>query len=533
MLYIRTLLYLALVAVLVAAGVFLTENPGTVQITWLGSDIQVSFGVFLLGVGALMLVLAIVYSVLRVILRFPWIMGAHMKERRVRHGHEALSRGILAAAAGDVEAAEEWTRRAKRVAADQPLTRLLTAQTAQLKGDHKAATAEFAGMLNREETRLLGLRGLVTQALREDNDERALEYAREAYAMRPQTPWVLEQLFDASEKAKALDEAEDAVLMQLRHEHIERPAANRKRALLAYERAEAALEAGELDKALKEAKACHRLAPELAPGTVLLAKVHQTRRSPRRAGRVLEKGWKWAPHPDLVAAYKTLGANEQPLDWMRRLRSLVAERSGHEAARLALAAAALDAELWSEVRQHLRIDGGEPLSRSACLLMAEMERRESGDEHAADAWMLRAEAAPPDPVWICKASGVVVERWAPRCPASGLFDTLEWRRPPHVAGGTTAAALVGMTAPKKALESGDVKEAQIVPFADAEAGPPDAAAESAPGSGKKVSGAGAEESGASEGSDAGREEADKAAPQSAKGNGDASHGAAARGTTPG
>ena len=463
MLYVRSLLYILLIGGLVVVAVFLAEFPGVMSLTWLGYEIEMSFGIFLVGVVLLMVFLGLGYVFLRYIWRFPWIMGGKMKSSRSRRGQEAVSRGILAAAAGDIEAAEEWTRRAKRLASDEPLTRLLTAQTAQLKGDNEAATAVFAGMLDKEETRLLGLRGLVTQALREDNDERALEYAREAYAMRPQTPWVLEQLFECSEKAHALDEAEDAVLMQLRHDQIERPAANRKRAVLAYERAEDALEAGDLDKALKEAKTCHRLAPELAPGTALLAKVHMARGSHRRAARALEKGWKWAPHPDLVAAYKALVPVEPPMDWLRRLRKLVAERSGHEAARLALAAAALDAEIWTEVRQYLRIHGGEPLSRGACLLMAELERREGGNEPAADAWMLRAEAAPPDPAWVCKVSGVVVERWYPRCPASGVFDSLEWRRPPYIAGGATAAALVSMTAPAKALESGEVTDAQVVP----------------------------------------------------------------------
>ncbi len=462
MLYARSILYLVLVIGLVVVAVFLAEFPGVMSLTWLGYEIEMSFGIFIIAVIVLMVLLAVGYVVMRYIWRFPWIMGGKMSTSRSRRGQEAVSRGILAAAAGDIEAAEEWTRRAKRLAADQPLTGLLTAQTAQLKGDHETATAVFVGMLDKDETRLLGLRGLVTQAMREDNDERALEYAREAYAMRPQTPWVLEQLFECSEKAHALDEAEDAVLMQLRHEQIERSAANRKRAVLAYERAEDALEAGDLDKALKEAKSCHRLAPELAPGTALLAKVHMARGSQRRAARALEKGWKWAPHPDLVAAYKSLVAVEQPMDWLRRVRKLVAERSGHEAARLAKAAAALEAEVWQEVRQYLRIDGGEPVSRSACLLMAELERRESGDEQAADAWMLRAEQAPPDPAWVCKVSGVVVDRWYPRCPASGVFDSLEWRRPPYIAGGTTTAALVSMTAPPRALESGEVTEAEVV-----------------------------------------------------------------------
>ena len=60
MLYIRALLYLIAVAVLVAAAVFLTENPGSVQVTWLGYDIQASFGIFLIAVAVLLAAMAVV-----------------------------------------------------------------------------------------------------------------------------------------------------------------------------------------------------------------------------------------------------------------------------------------------------------------------------------------------------------------------------------------------------------------------------------------------------------------------------------------
>ena len=49
-----------------------------------------------------------------------------------------------------------------------------------------------------EETRFLGLRGLVNQAMKEGNRAAALEYLRQAKELRPKTPWVLTNLFELS-----------------------------------------------------------------------------------------------------------------------------------------------------------------------------------------------------------------------------------------------------------------------------------------------------------------------------------------------
>ena len=42
----------------------------------------------------------------------------------------------------------------------------------------------------------LGLRGLIAQSLRDGNQQQALDYAQRAFALRPQTPWVVHSLFD-------------------------------------------------------------------------------------------------------------------------------------------------------------------------------------------------------------------------------------------------------------------------------------------------------------------------------------------------
>src|SRR3546814_13347697 len=88
---------------------------------------------------------------------------------------------MVAVAAGDAQEAARWSRRADDLLEDPPLTLLLSAQAAQLNGDERAAEKYFNAMLEKPETRFLGLRGLLMPALPENDHRRALGFARQAH----------------------------------------------------------------------------------------------------------------------------------------------------------------------------------------------------------------------------------------------------------------------------------------------------------------------------------------------------------------
>src|SRR3546814_2760390 len=66
---------------------------------------------------------------------------------------------------------------------------LLSAQAAQLNGDETAARRYFEAMLEKDDTAFLGIRGLLTQALKAGDDAEALRLARRAHRLRPDAAW--------------------------------------------------------------------------------------------------------------------------------------------------------------------------------------------------------------------------------------------------------------------------------------------------------------------------------------------------------
>jgi HemY protein len=111
------------------------------------------------------------------------------------------------------------------------MTLLLRAQTAQLSGDRHLTEQTFARMIERPETRLLGLRGLHAEAARRGDDRAANLYARQAHRITP-LAWAGEALLDWHVRRGEWREALDIVETNRAQKAITREQADRQRAVL-------------------------------------------------------------------------------------------------------------------------------------------------------------------------------------------------------------------------------------------------------------------------------------------------------------
>ena len=446
----RAFLYLIEIAALVGLAVWLAEHPGRVGIEFQGYRIDTTVGVLLLAVFVLLVVLLYGYRALRFVRRAPGQLVEARREGKRMRGYKALTQGLVAVAAGDAGEAGRHAKRANQLLNDPPLTMLLSAQAAQIEGDEAAARKYFAAMLEQPEMEFLGLRGLLMQATREGDAAAALDYARRAYKLRPQTPWVLTTLFDLQVRAGLWDEAEGTLDEAIRRRAIPAEEGRRDRVVTLYQRGAAAEAVGEAAKALQLAKKALEQAPDFVPAAVRLAGLHRREDSPRRAARVLEESWRRRPHPALVAAYRELRAPADAMTWLKEVQKLVAGSPNHAESHLALAEAALEARLWGQARSHLEAALAERPTARACRLRAHLEEAEKGDAAAVREWLARAAEAEPDPAWVCQSCGAVFADWHPLCKRCKEFDSLDWRAPEHaleVIGPPERAVLAALAAP--------------------------------------------------------------------------------------
>lgn len=422
----RVLAYAVLVGLLVTAAVWLADRPGAVTIHWQGWRIDTSVPVLLIGLLLLTLAFGLLIRLWRLIIGLP----GRRREKRQRKGYLALTDGLGAVAAGDAARARKNARRAESLLRDPPLTMLLSAQAAQLSGDAEAAKRHFSALLERPETAFLGLRGLLTQALRAGDQAAALDYARRAHALSPDAGWLTATLFDLQARAGLWVEAQQTLDDGARRHAFTPEDVRRKKAVVLYERA-GQMADSDRKEAIKLARQAHQADPALPAAAVRLAELLAADDKQRKAEAALAEAWRMEPHPDLMKAYLGLSPEQDPLHRVRRAEKLAAERPDHPESHLAIGGEALRAKLWGQARKHLSTAAEARPTAHVYRLLAEVEEAEGGDAAAVRDWLAKAAEAPPDAVWLCRQCGHLAGEWATLCPTCHGLDTIVWTDPLH------------------------------------------------------------------------------------------------------
>lgn len=420
-----------------AAGfAWLADNPGNVQFTWAGREIETSLMVFAIAFVVLMIVIAIIWGVLRAIWRSPHMLKGYFSARRRDKGYNALSNGLIAVGEGDAKRAQKAANNANKYLNDAPLALLLKAQSAQLAGEHETARKTFHSMMDEPETKLLGLRGLFMEAERTNDPAAALQLAlsaMETAAKHPARPndgatvasWAGPAVLRYQSAAEDWDGALKTISANNAAGLIDRAEVKRRRAIILVAKA-LSHEDREPQEAKLAALEAHKHAPDLVPAAVVAGRVLSRLGELRRAVKTLESTWKLNPHPDLAETYAHVRPGDSPRDRVKRIRTLTRLLPDHLESAIALAKAAIEAQDWDGARAALLPHLSIPTQR-ACLLMADIEEGEHGDKGRVREWLSKAVHAAADPVWI--ADGVVSDHWAPVSPVTGLLDAYEWKVP--------------------------------------------------------------------------------------------------------
>src|SRR6478752_10695531 len=286
----RIILFLVLIALAAAGAAWIADQTGDVTLSWGGWRMQTSLPVFALALGVVIVAGMLGWSILRALWRMPQRVRHSRRERRHARGRHAITHGLLAIGHGDSTAARLHADVARRHAAHDPLALLLHAQSAQLDGDREAAKTAFRAMAEREDTRLLGLRGLFIEAQRADDPVSAVMVAEEALKLSPSSSWASHAVLgfccakgDWTGALGILDNNQSAGL-------IDKATYRRQRGVLLTARA---LELQNVDRDLSRDSAMEavKLAPTLVPAAVLASKYESEAHQVRRSMRIVETSW--------------------------------------------------------------------------------------------------------------------------------------------------------------------------------------------------------------------------------------------------
>jgi HemY protein len=441
---IRALVFFVVLGFAVWGILWLTDHPGWVSLEWWGLRIDTSFAVLLGVVVVISAAAALLYRFWLFLRRGPGKMKMAWDTKRRRKGYQALTQGMVAVAAGDANEAQRQVRRADVLLDEPPLTMLVSAQAAQMKGDEAAASAFFMAMTKRPETEFLGVRGLLNQAIKRGDRTEALSLARRAHRLQPKSAWVASNMFDLQIRTGQWLDARVTCEDMARRKLIDKDESKRRKAVLSYQLSRRAGEAGDGGKALGHLRDANKLAPDFIPAVAGLAGRWVDGGKSAKAVRLIEDAWAQNPHPALLEPYWNACAAVDALERVRVMEKLVNLNPDHIESLIARARASLDARLWGEARQALEKTMADPSLASSgppresggrvCRMMAELEESENGDSGRAREWLVRASNAAADPAWVCDHCGNTVSEWSVVCGKCEDFDSFDWRTPASILG---------------------------------------------------------------------------------------------------
>jgi len=414
------------IAVLAALALWLADRPGTAQIVWRDTVINTSAAFLALCVVILAYAMHLVFRIWHFLRHGPTFWRLNRRINKMQLGQEQLAKGLVAIAAGNSVEAGRLAVASRKNIGNGIASQWLQAQAAQLAGDRRAAQEIFRALAANDDSAILGYRGLITEAKHEGNWDEVDRLVGELYARKPTTPWLSLMRMESAARKRQWDDAEKALSHAVSAKLLDSESGRRTRAALRIAASRNAAISGDKDAALVAAEQASKQAPEWLPAIINLAETLAATGHPRAATRAIERAWKTHPHPQLARVLLRMAEN--PLEGFRHTERLCRTNEKATESRVALAEAALAADIWGEARRHLMsCVNDRTATQGVYKMLARLERRERHDEGAAATWLTKASEAASDPVWLCRVCGGANENWNPICKPCGSFDSMEWQ----------------------------------------------------------------------------------------------------------
>lgn len=423
---IRLIIFFAVITLLSLLLSWLLEVDGLLTVDWLGYHIESSLVFSIaLAIGSLLLI-SLVIRFICWLKNTPHRLVNGYRERKKRQAIEALMEGFSAVAVEDVAKARKLAAKADPAL---PVTMLLQAQAAYAGEDAPATKKYLSDMLAYKETELIGIKGLMQQAQKEEKWTEALTLAEKACYLKPEAKWANLALLSLYKQMERWKEAQAAAENAFRHHALAKEEFLHEKAVLSYMQSKENAAIGHIAEATKHARTAHLLLPSFVPASLLYAELLLQQGKKRAAVNAVEEGWNYTPHADLAALILRIYDNEPNTKKVKRLSALGMLNPSHPESHSAVAGFLINLGALDRAREHLRIALSKGDTVMLCKLMVKLELKEQRDLDLAEEWLERALIAPLGTVYLCNHCGSYSINWEAHCNTCGTFDSFRLPRP--------------------------------------------------------------------------------------------------------
>ncbi|MDX1950210.1 MAG: heme biosynthesis HemY N-terminal domain-containing protein [Rickettsiales bacterium] len=186
---------------------------GKVDVLWLGYKIETSVFFIALSFFLLFLILYLIYNLFKFILGFPSFFSKRLEKNILNKNLENLQYSVSALLSGDNETAKKYSSKLqinhktnKNIAI---IRDILETSIAQNDGNLLLAEKNYQKLLEQDSTRFFATQGLLNSSFIKGDINRAIEYAEDAYKLKPNIKNGAQSLLALYKKAGNWQKAEE------------------------------------------------------------------------------------------------------------------------------------------------------------------------------------------------------------------------------------------------------------------------------------------------------------------------------------
>lgn len=413
-----------LLGIIALAAAWLSNNPGSLSLEWIGYSVQTSVAVVIAGV-------IIVYAIFYVFLAKPLLLltqkisywlGADKRAQKMAKSkiekevdrYTLLGKGLTALAAGDIDAAEKLSGRIKKsFADDETKITVFQAQLAEAKNNTAEAMRLYTQLSDAPETHLLGMRGKIRLYRLTGNISKALELCSQLLTIKNPPAWVLSEGFELQIQEKQWKPAIVTLEKAYKQNLFDKLTAKRLKASVLLEQAAGTADPAEKEKLIREA---HDTDETFVRAAIQTAEFDVKAGQIKKARRLLQKLWKISPSWAVYEVYLTLTAKESSIEAVKDVEELIAENPKAAINDLIFADCSLKARLWGQAKTAVNKFLAQHPDSKRALIMAEEIAAYNQDEKAAEEYRAKASKAPAEMPYYCEVCHTSFEKDHTTCP---------------------------------------------------------------------------------------------------------------------
>ena len=413
-----------LLGVIALAAAWLSNNPGSLKLEWIGYSVQTSVAVV---IGSVIIIYAVFYAflakpILLVSQKISFWLGADKRAQKIAKSqitkevdrYTLLGKGLTALAAGDIPAAEKLSGQIRKSFADDGTKiTVFQAQLAEAKNNTAEAMRLYTALTEHPETYLLGMRGKIRLYRLTGNIAKALELCSELLTIKNPPSWLLSESFELQIQEKQWKQAIITLEKAYKQDLFDKLTAKRLKASVLLEQAAGMPEEVEREKLIRQA---HETDETFVRAAIQTAELDVRAGQIKKARRLLQKLWRISPSWAVYEVYLTLTAKETPIEAVKDVEELMAENPKTAINDLIFADCSLKAHLWGQaktaVHKYLLTH---PDSKRA-LMIAEEIAAYNQDEKAAEEYRAKASEVPSEMPYYCEVCHTTFEKDHTTCP---------------------------------------------------------------------------------------------------------------------